>query len=76
MRVDNMYRPKAFQEDDLNKLVALMRANSFATLVSISDGIPTASHIPLVVTVENDVIKLIGHLAKQNSQWQDFDTAG
>ncbi len=70
-----MYRPKAFQEDDLNKLVALMRANSFATLVSISDGIPTASHIPLVVTVENDVVKLIGHLAKQNPQWQDFDTA-
>jgi transcriptional regulator len=75
MRVDNMYRPKAFQEDDLNKLVALMRANSFATLVSISDGVPVASHIPLVVTVENDVIKLIGHLAKQNPQWQDFDAA-
>jgi transcriptional regulator len=70
-----MYRPKAFKEDDLNKLVALMRANSFATLVSISDGIPTASHIPLVVTVENDVVILIGHLAKQNPQWQYFDTA-
>jgi transcriptional regulator len=70
-----MYRPKAFKEDNRNKLLALMRANSFATLVSISDGVPCASHIPLLVTVENDVVKLIGHLAKQNPQWQDFDTA-
>ncbi|NJK51301.1 FMN-binding negative transcriptional regulator [Candidatus Gracilibacteria bacterium] len=68
-----MYRPKAFQEDNIDKLVAFMRANSFATLVSIADGIPCASHIPLVVKVEEDVVYLIGHLAKQNPQWQAFE---
>ncbi len=51
-----------------------MRANSFATLVSIVGGVPCASHIPLVVTVEEGIVKLIGHLAKQNSQWQAFET--
>jgi transcriptional regulator len=70
-----MYRPTAFQEDNVDKLVSFIRANSFATLVSIADGVPCASHIPLVVTVEEGVVKLMGHLAKQNSQWQAFAAA-
>lgn len=70
-----MYRPKAFQEENTSKLVSFMQANSFATLVSVLDGVPFASHIPLVVVVKNDVIKLIGHLAKQNPHWQAFASA-
>lgn len=70
-----MYRSPAFHEDDTDKLVAFMRANSFATLVSTSKGIPCASHIPLVVEKAGDVVKLTGHLAKQNPQWQAFTTA-
>ncbi|MBD1997556.1 FMN-binding negative transcriptional regulator [Leptolyngbya sp. FACHB-541] len=69
-----MYRPTAFQEDNVDKLVAFMRANSFATLVSIVEGVPYASHVPLVVKVQGDVIQLIGHLAKPNPQWQAFET--
>ena len=70
-----MYRPTAFQEDDIDKLVAFMKANSFATLVSISDGVPSASHIPIVVTVKEGVVKLNGHLAKQNPQWKAFEAS-
>jgi transcriptional regulator len=67
-----MYRPKIFQEDDRDKLVTFMKANSFATLVSIVDDLPYASHIPMVVKIDGDTIKLVGHLAKQNPQWQAF----
>jgi transcriptional regulator len=70
-----MYRPKAFQEENTSKLVSFMQANSFATLVSVLDGVPFASHIPLVVVIKDDVIKLIGHLAKQNPHWQAFASA-
>ncbi|HEY9876807.1 MAG TPA: FMN-binding negative transcriptional regulator [Leptolyngbyaceae cyanobacterium] len=70
-----MYRPTAFREDDVDKLVSFMKAHSFATLVSVLNGVPSASHVPLVVKVENDTIKLIGHLAKQNPQWQAFEAA-
>lgn len=70
-----MYRPTAFQEDDVDKLVSFMKTNSFATLVSIMNGIPYASHIPLVVKIEEGVVKLIGHVARQNSQWQAFETS-
>jgi transcriptional regulator len=68
-----MYRPTAFQEDNIDKLVSFMRENSFATLVSIVDGVPCASHIPLVVIVKEGIVKLTGHLAKQNSQWNSFE---
>jgi transcriptional regulator len=70
-----MYRPKAFQVNNIDTLVTFMRANSFATLVSILDGVPFASHLPLVVKVEADEVKLVGHLAKQNPQWQAFTSA-
>jgi transcriptional regulator len=74
-----MYRPTAFQEDNVDKLVSFMRANSFATLVSIASStggvIPCASHIPLVVMLEQNTVKLIGHLAKENPQWQAFAAA-
>jgi transcriptional regulator len=70
-----MYRPTTFQEDNIDKLVAFMRANSFATLVSIVDGVPCASHIPFVIAMSENVVKLFGHLAKQNPQWQAFATA-
>jgi transcriptional regulator len=70
-----MYRPTVFQEDNADKLISFIRANSFATLVSICNGIPCASHIPLIITVETDAVKLTGHLARQNPQWQDFAAA-
>ncbi|HIK16181.1 MAG TPA: FMN-binding negative transcriptional regulator [Leptolyngbyaceae cyanobacterium M33_DOE_097] len=50
-----------------------MQANSFATFVSILDGVPYASHVPLVARIEDEVVKLSGHLAKQNPQWQAFE---
>ena len=67
-----MYIPDAFREDDVEKLVGFMRAHSFATLVSVIDGSPFASHIPLIVRREGDSLRLIGHLAKANLQWKAF----
>jgi transcriptional regulator len=69
-----MYRPTAFQENNVDKLTAFMKANSFATLVSIVDGVPFASHVPLVLTIQGGSVKLTGHLAKPNPQWQAFGT--
>lgn len=67
-----MYIPPQFREEDSEKLLEFMQANSFATLVSVSNGVPFASHIPLVVTIEHDSIKLMGHLAQANPHWQAF----
>ena len=70
-----MYIPKPYREDDTATLVEFMRANSFATLVSVLDGQLWASHLPLVVAYQDGVVTLSGHLAKPNPHWHGFDAA-
>ena len=65
-----MYVPHAFRENDVEKLVGFMRAHSFATLVSVLEGVPFASHIPLVVRWREGVVQLLGHVAKANPHWK------
>jgi transcriptional regulator len=67
-----MYIPNAYKEENLETLVAFMRANSFATLVSVVDGAPFASHIPIIVGFVDGYVTLSGHVAKQNPHWRAF----
>jgi transcriptional regulator len=67
-----MYIPNANRMDDRAEMVAFMRANSFATLVSLLDGVPVATHLPLIVRAEGEQITLTGHLARANPQWNGF----
>jgi transcriptional regulator len=67
-----MYIPNANREDDQAKLVAFMRAHSFIALVSIVDGAPWASHIPVVVEETDEGVIITGHLARANPHWQSF----
>lgn len=67
-----MYIPNANREDDQATLVAFMRAHPFITLVSVVEGVPFASHIPVVVETMEDGVTITGHLAKANPHWQAF----
>jgi transcriptional regulator len=67
-----MYIPNAFREENVERLVAFMRAHSFATLVSVLDGSPFASHVPIVVRRQEGILQLVGHLAKPNPHWKAF----
>jgi transcriptional regulator len=65
-----MYTPRYFREPDQQNLLRFIRENSFATLVSSSDGALLASHIPLDLKMQEDGSPLlIGHLARANDQW-------
>ncbi len=66
-----MYVPKHFSEEDLTVLQALMRANSFATLISMQeDGVPVATSLPVVLEAEPAPYgTLKAHLARGNPQW-------
>ncbi len=69
-----MYIPKAFREEEAAILHPLMQTYSFATLVSQRDGAPFASHLPLILHPEEGPNgTLIGHMARANPQWRDFD---
>lgn len=69
------YRPRLFDIDDKDTLARFMREQSFALLVTVEDGVPFASHIPLLLDEDADGGngRLLGHLAKANGQWQAFD---
>jgi transcriptional regulator len=49
-----------------------MAAHSFATLISIVNGAPFATHLPLLVEERGQELVISGHVAKPNPQWQDF----
>lgn len=64
-----MYIPRHFAVTDEDTLYAVMRENSFATVISMGEGEPFATHLPILV--EDGV--LIGHMAKANPHWKLFD---
>lgn len=68
-----MYLPAHFIEKDEAKITAVIRANSFATLVTFDGTAPFASHIPLVLQPSRGPRgTLIGHVSRANPQWQHF----
>jgi transcriptional regulator len=74
MEIKHMYRPRHFDIEDKLALFRVMRDNSFALLVSAGTGSLIASHIPLFLETDGDGPgRLLGHLARQNEQWQGFD---
>ncbi len=69
-----MYLPRSFQEQDPQRLFAFMRRHSFATLVTVEDGVPFASHLPILVEPgsEGTQGRLLAHMARANPQWRGF----
>jgi transcriptional regulator len=67
-----VYIPRAFREKNRDELLAFMQAHSFITLVSVLDGAPFASHVPVVVRHDDGAVSIHGHLARANPQWQAF----
>ena len=68
-----MYTPKHFQVTDRTPLFDLMERFNFATLVTVRDGCPIATHLPfLVYPGAGDQGSIVGHMARANEQWVDF----
>lgn len=61
-----MYLPAHFRDDDRATADALLRAHPFATLVSMQDGAPFATHLPLLLAPDGR--RLLGHFARPNPQ--------
>lgn len=71
-----MYLPRAFAEHDLAHLDALIAAAPFVTLVTTdAEGMPFASHLPVLYRREGDRVQIEGHWAKPNPQARHGDGA-
>ena len=70
-----IYVPPHFRVEDRERLVDFMREHAFATLVAAGDTGLDVSHVPLLVDLEGESIRLRGHLARANAQWEALEGA-
>jgi transcriptional regulator len=68
-----MYIPKINLTTDKDEIVLFMRQFSFATIITSKDNLPVATHLPFVVTFQQDNVILTSHFAKANQQWQEIE---
>lgn len=72
-----MYVPSHFAETDVAALHRIMRAHGFATLVSVVDGAPFATHLPFLVDPGPAPYgTLRAHMARANPHWRGFAAGG
>ena len=73
-----MYTPAAFAMDP-DSALALVQERRFASLVSPArpggDGALLATPLPLLLDRVGDGWRLLGHVARANPHWRDFDPA-
>lgn len=68
-----MYLPKHFRESNLDVLHAFLRRHVFATVISHA-GELHVSHLPLLLDADRGANgTLVGHVARANQHWRDFD---
>jgi transcriptional regulator len=71
-----MYTPSFNKVDDRAVLIEAMRAYSFAALYGPdAEGVPTVTHLPLVITDEGEHGTIEGHFARANQHWRSLAEA-
>lgn len=68
-----MYIPKHFKVEDTEEIKSFINQHDFATIVTVQDGRPVATHTPMMLNEKNGEWTITGHIAKGNTQWQTFD---
>jgi len=63
-----VYIPSAFRIEELDPLHSFIEEFGFATLVTIREGTPFATHLPLLLDREGGI--LFGHMAQANPHWE------
>ncbi|GGH06512.1 FMN-binding negative transcriptional regulator [Mucilaginibacter phyllosphaerae] len=63
-----MYIPKHFQVTDEQEAIAFMQKYSFATIVTMMNGVPEATHLPFLIEQRNGQLVLTSHFARANPQ--------
>ena len=67
-----MYSPSYNQIENRAEVLAFMRANNFAVVVTATGGAPAASHLPVLVEERGEGLVIVAHMAKNNPQWEAF----
>lgn len=69
-----MYLPDRFRETDTERILALVEGHPFGMLITAPDGEPYVNHLPFLLYRDGSGIRLLGHMARDNPQWQHFSS--
>jgi transcriptional regulator len=67
-----VYIPEFNRQEDRSTILAFLRANPFAILVTTAEGVPFATHLPLLIDEAGDQIVVQGHMARANAHWKSM----
>jgi transcriptional regulator len=66
-----MYVPPHFRQDDPDELRAVMRGAGLATVITVADGAPLVSHVPVMFDEGGGPHgTLLCHVSRANAQWR------
>jgi transcriptional regulator len=68
-----MYIPSFNKFTSQQEAISFMQHYSFATIVTVIDGVPVATHLPFLVKQQDDKLILRSHFAKANPQASAID---
>ena len=69
------YRPPHVRADERAPLLDLIAAHPLATFITVVEGLPVVTYMPMLARVEDDAVILEGHIARANNQWRGGDGA-
>ncbi|SHM00942.1 FMN-binding negative transcriptional regulator [Mucilaginibacter sp. OK098] len=67
-----MYIPSFNHFPNQPEAISFMQRYSFATIVTVKDGIPSATHLPFIVREVDGKVVISSHFAKANPQSADI----
>src|SRR5438874_10483822 len=67
-----MYIPNLYLEEDREQIIAFIKQYSFATIVTVKDNFPTATHLPFTIREVDGKLILTAHFARANDQWKQI----
>ncbi|HMQ05718.1 MAG TPA: FMN-binding negative transcriptional regulator [Saprospiraceae bacterium] len=68
-----MYIPIINQWSDHDEMLDFIERFSFGTLITSALEVPTATHLPILVSEKDQTIVLNSHFARANSHWKDIE---
>ena len=70
-----MYTPRSFQFSNETAKITFIRRYPFAPMITVADGLPTATHLPFVIEEINGKLVLSSHFAAGNKQVEHVESS-
>lgn len=69
-----MYNIPYFKASNHQEVIDFMQANPFVTICGVdANGLPVATHIPVLIKIENDLVTISGHMMRKQDHSNAFE---